>query len=139
MPNQSHMACHDRVHEDQQQSVLNAVEFKCFCLMLTESSGDKRTSKIGAKQSWTRAAKNFALETVRQSLDAHVTAYLKVLGDHLQGDLKDSLKDLGHFHHHALLQLVDDGSKQAQHLSIPASGSVPPRLAYAALREQANC
>ena len=48
---------------------------------------------------------------------------LKVLGDHLQGDLEDGLKDFGHFRYHALLQLVDDGRKQAQHFSIPAQHS----------------
>ena len=47
------------------------------------------------------------------------STYLKVLCDHLQCDLENSLKDLGHFRHHALLQLVDDGSEQAEHFSVP--------------------
>ena len=50
-----------------------------------------------------------------------IALYLKVLGDHLQCDLEDCFKDLGHLVHHALLELVDDGSKQTQHLSVPAA------------------
>ena len=47
-------------------------------------------------------------------------AYREVFGDHLERDLEDSFKNFGNLLLHALLQLVDDGSKQTQHLCIPA-------------------
>lgn len=47
-------------------------------------------------------------------------AYRKVLGNHLQRNLEDCFKDLGHLLLHPVFQLVDDGSKQTQHFGIPA-------------------
>ena len=52
--------------------------------------------------------------------------YLEVLGDHGERALKDGLKDAGHLILHLLPQFVDDGSKQAQDLRIPAHPSQIP-------------